>query len=134
VLLVARPAAAASVTVLMRVGVVVRIRVPGRIVRSIELRGLRVFRRGEIRTLVASVANRGNVSEELRGRLTIVLVRRGRVVARLRAAGRNELRPGTRGLFRARYAGRVRGVVRARVAVRLGGARRPLQRDYSIRL
>jgi hypothetical protein len=134
VLLVARPAAAASVTVRMRVGVVVRIRVPGRIVRSIELRGLRVVRHGEIRTLVASVANRGNVSEELRGRLTIVLVRRGRVVARLRAAGRNELRPGTRAVFRARYAGRVRGVVRARVAVRLGGARRPLQRDYSIRL
>jgi hypothetical protein len=134
VLLVARPVAAASVTVRMRLGVVVRMRVPGRIVRSLELRGLRVLRHRSDRTLLASVANRGNVSEELRGRITIVLVRGGHVVARLRAAGRRDLRPGMRAVFRARYAGRVRGVVRARVAVRIAGARRPLQREYSIRL
>jgi len=134
VLLVARPVAAARVTVRMRLGVVVRIRVSGRIVRSIELRGLRVLRSRNIRTLLASVANRGNVSEELHGRLTIVLIRRGRVVARLRAGGRRELRPGMRAVFRAHYTGGVRGLVRARVAVRVGDARRPLQREYSIRL
>jgi hypothetical protein len=134
VLLVARPVAAASVTMRMRLGVIVRIRVSGQIVRSIELRGLRVLRNRNFRTLLASVANRGNVSEEVRGRLTIVLIRRGRVVARLRAGGRRELRPGMRAVFRARYAGRVRGLVRARVAVRIGAARRPLQREYSIRL
>jgi hypothetical protein len=134
VLLVARPVPAARVAVRMRLGVVLRIRVPGRIVRSVELRGLRVLRQGGARILLASVANRGNVSEELRGRISIVLSRRGHVIARLHPAARSELRPGTRVVFRARYSGRVRGFVKARVAVRVGPAQRLLQREYAIRL
>jgi hypothetical protein len=134
VLFTARPVAATGVAVRMRLGVVVRVRVPGRIVRSIRLQSLGVRRDGKIRVLLASVANRGNVSEELRGRVTISLSRRGHAFARLRAPGRRELRPGTHTLFRARYAGRVRGFVTAVVTVRVGGASRALERRYRIRL
>jgi hypothetical protein len=134
VLLTARPVAAARVAVRMRLGVVVRVRVPGRIVRRVELQGLRVRRHGDARVLLASVANRGNVSEELRSRVTISLSRRGHAFARLHALARRELRPGTRAIFRARYAGRVRGVVTAIVSVRMARSPRALERGYRIRL
>lgn len=134
VLLTARPLVSTRVAVRMRLGVVVRVRVPGRIVRHLELQGLRVRRHGETRLLLASVANRGNVSEELGGRVTISLRRRGRLLARLPASGRRELRPGTHAVLKSRYAGRVRGAVRAVVTVRVGGANRPITRGYRIRL
>jgi hypothetical protein len=134
VLLVARPVAAARVVVRMRLGIVVRARVPGRIVRRVELQPLRVLHRGHARVLLTSVANRGNVSEEIRGRITISLIRSGHVLARLRVRALRELRPGTHAVFHARYVGRVRGLVTARVTVRVVGGRRPLERAYRIRL
>jgi hypothetical protein len=134
VLLVGRSTTAARVTVRMRLGIVVRVRVPGRIVRRLELRGLRVRRHGRVRVLLASVANRGNVSEEIFGPVTISLTRGGHALARLRVPARRELRPGTGALFRARYAGPVRGWVNARVTVRVRGAARSFERRYRIRL
>jgi hypothetical protein len=134
VLLTARPVVATRVAVRMRLGVDVRVRVPGRIVRSVELQSLRVRRHGAARVLLASVANRGNVSEALRGGVTIALIRRGHAFARLRAPARRELRPGGHAVFRARYAGRVRGFVTAVVTVRVAGASRALERGYRIRL
>jgi hypothetical protein len=134
VLLGARQAETTHVLVRLRLGVVVRVRVQGRIVRSLQLGRLNVARRGRARLLSASVANRGNVSEDLRNRATIALGRHGRVFARFRAAAPRELFPGTRAGLRARYRGRVRGIVRAVVTVRVGERRRPLRRSYAIRL
>jgi hypothetical protein len=134
VLLTARPVAAGRVTVRMRLGIVVRIRVPGRIVRGVKLQGVRVRRDGDVRVLLASVANRGNVSEKILGPITISLIRSGHVFARLHARARRELRPSTQAVFRARYTGRARGFVTAVVTVRVRGARRSLGRGYRIRL
>jgi hypothetical protein len=134
VLLTARPVTATRVVVRMRLGVVVRVRVAGRILRRVDLQGLRVLRRGGVRILLASVANRGNVSEEIRSRLAISLIRGGHAFARLRAPARRELRPGATAVFRARYAGRVRGLVTAVVTVRAGEGGRPIKRAYRIRL
>jgi hypothetical protein len=134
VLLTARPVIASRVFVRMRLGVIVRVRVAGRIVRRVELRSLRVRRQGVARVLLASVANRGNVSEELRGRVVIALSRRGRVLGRLRAAPRRELLPGTQTVFAARYAGRLRGSVTAVVTVSVRSRSHPFRRVYRIRL
>jgi hypothetical protein len=74
------------------------------------------------------------VSEKINRPVWISLIRGGRVFARLRAPARGELRPGVHAVFRARYAGPVRGRVTARVTVRVGGATRSLERRYRIRL
>jgi len=108
----------------MRLGVVVRERVPGRIVHRLRLGGIRVRRAGKGRVLALSLANRGNVTEELaRGRVVVTVLRRGRVVARLRPHGRPVL-PLARGSLRARYRGRVRGLATAVVSIRGTGTSR----------
>jgi hypothetical protein len=134
VLLVARPAGGSRVSVRIRLGVGVRVRVPGRIIRSVALRGVRVRRHGPTRDLLVSVANRGNVTERLDGRLTVTLARDGRVVSRLRLRGRRELYPGAHAAVPMRYLGRLRGPVTALVAVRVGGRLRVVERRYRIRL
>jgi len=132
--LVARPASRARVAVRVRVGVRLRVRVPGRIVRQVAVRGLRVRRHDPTRDLVVSVANRGNVTEQLGGRLTVTLVRGGRLVSRLRLRGTHELFPGAHGVVRMRYAGRARGLVTAHVRMLLRGGAVQVQRSYRIRL
>ena len=92
----------------MRVGVVVFVRVPGRIVHRLELRALRA--RGSV--LEAAIANRGNVVEHVRVRVS--LSRGGRVLARLGPVVRTLL-PHSRAIERFRYRGRVHGWVTARV-------------------
>jgi hypothetical protein len=134
ILFTARPEVTTRVAVRVRLGIVLRIRVSGRIVRGVAVRGLRVVRRGSVRVLLGSLSNRGNVSEDLRGRVTIALARSGRVLARLRADAPRELRPGAQAVFRARYAGGARGFVRAVVTARLAGAARTFRREYSLRL
>jgi len=117
VLLTARPPHGAGLAVRMRIGIVVVVRVPGAIVRRLEVRGLRVRRLGARRLLELSLANRGNVSERLeQGRVRVTLLRRGRLVARLRAPGR-EVLPRTAGVDEIRYRGRLRGWVTAVVEV-----------------
>ena len=134
VLLIARPLDRTQVAVRMRLGVGVRVRIPGRIFRHLELRGLRVrLHRGAL-VLLVSVANRGNVTEQLRGRMTVTLLRSGRVVSRLRPRGPRVLFPGAHAVLAMRYAGRVRGLVTAVVKVRFDGRLRPLERRYRIRL
>jgi hypothetical protein len=112
VLLTTRPVRGAAVAVRMRLGVRIVVRIPGRIVRRLELRGVGI-RRGGI--LDVSVANLGNVTERLR--LTVTLLRRGRRVAVLRAAAR-ELLPRTRALVGLRHPKRLRGRVTAIVELR----------------
>jgi hypothetical protein len=99
----------------MRLGVVVVVRVPGRIVRRLVPLSLHVRRAGRLRVFELLVANRGNVTQVLdRGCVTVTLRRRGRLLARLRPAPR-QLLPRTSGLVEARYAGRLRGRLVARV-------------------
>jgi hypothetical protein len=112
VLLATRRLAGAGVSIRMQVGIVVIVRVPGPIVRRLEVRGVHV--RGP-RRLDIVVRNGGNVVERIRGQtLRIVLRRRGRVLATLRPAPR-ELLPGARGLVEVRYPRGVRGRVAATV-------------------
>jgi hypothetical protein len=121
VLFTTRPARAARVAIRMRIGVVVFVRVAGRIVHRVELGALRVQRR----ILEAVVANRGNVVE--RTHVRIVFLRGGHVLERLRAVARTLL-PHSHGTVRLRYSGRLRGWVTARVEVGV------VRRGFHIRL
>jgi hypothetical protein len=121
VLLTTQPRQGAGVAIRMRIGVVVFVRVPGRIVHRLELGPVRV-RRG---VLEAALANRGNVVERASVRLS--LWRGGRLLVRFRSAGRTLL-PRSRAIERFRYRGRLRGVVTARVEA--GG----LRRRFTIRI
>ena len=85
VLFTTRPSRSAGVAIRMRVGVVVFVRVAGRIVHRVELGALRA----RLRALELVVTNRGNVVESARAR--ILLLRGGRVLARLSSAGRTLL-------------------------------------------
>ncbi|HSC93102.1 MAG TPA: hypothetical protein VLB86_15725 [Gaiellaceae bacterium] len=129
VLVVSRPVHGARVSVRMRLGVRVVVQVPGRIVRRLAIRAIHVRRARSGRFLDVAVANLGNVTESLaRRRLTVTLLARGRVAARLQAAPR-ELLPRTGGYATVHYRGRLRGPTVARV--RLHGAR---SRSFRIRL
>lgn len=134
VLLTTRPLRGGRVNVQVRLGVRIRMVVPGRIVRRLTLGGLRIHRRSGVRFMFVSVANRGNVTVQLRGRVTALLVRRGRHLARLSPTRRRALLPGARAVLTLRYNGRVRGVLTAVVRVRLGPGIRVVERRYRIRL
>jgi hypothetical protein len=118
VLVTGRPADRSRVAVRLRVGVRVRIRAPGRLVRRLAVEGLHVRRFKEKRMLLVSVANRGNVTEQLRRRLTVTLADHGRVISRLRLGRFWELYPGARAVVALPYAGRAHGLVTALVDVR----------------
>ena len=133
VLLRTRPLSGGRVNVQLRLGVRIRIVVPGRIVRHLAFGALRVHRRRDARFMFLSVANRGNVTVQLRGQVGASLVRRGRQLARLSPRSRSTLRPGARAVLALRYDGRVRGLVTAVVRIRLGSDIR-LERRYRIRL
>ncbi len=103
----------------MRVGIVVVVRAPGRIVHRLELRALRLVRgAARARILELLVLNRGNVTEELR-RVRASFERGGRV-ERSPAPPPRQLRPHTRGILRLVYRGSLRGAVAVRVAAALG--------------
>ena len=117
-LLASRPVVRGAVAVRVRLGVVVLLRVPGRVVHRLALTALR----GRGKTLELGVANRGNVAEALPGRrVTVTLWRRGRVVARLHPPG-GEVLPRARAILELKYRGRLRGPFDARVE--LGSIRR----------
>jgi hypothetical protein len=117
------------VHVKVRLGVRVRMVVPGRIVRRVTLGGLLVHKR----LMFVSIANRGNVTVQLRNRVTALLVRRGRHLARLKPHAQRSLRPGARTFLALRYNGRLRGALTAVVRIRLGSGIR-VERRYRIRL
>ena len=135
VLLTTRRRRDAGVAVRMRLGVVVDVRAPGRLVHALDLRGLRVRRSGRLRTLELLVVNRGNVTEQLRSNLvSLALWRAGRLLGRLRPEPR-QLLPRTRGLVVFRYRGRARGTVSARATLLPeGGGGSTVARTYRIRL
>ena len=107
---------------------------PGGSYEDWRVRFVRVRRHGSTRDLLVSVANGGNVTEQLGTRLTVTLVRSGRLLSRLRLRGSHELFPGSGAVFPLRYAGQARGVVTAVVRVRLGGQLRLIERRYRLRL
>ena len=121
VLFTTQPPRAAGVAIRMRIGVVVFVRVGGRIVHRLELGALRVRHR----VLELVVANRGNVVE--RTRVRIFLLRGSHVLARLGSDGRTLL-PHSQGIERLRCSARLRGWVTARVEM---GA---LRRTFRLRL
>jgi hypothetical protein len=122
-----------GLAVRVRMGVVVVVRAPGRVVHRFALGTLRSTGTRRGRVLELAVRNRGNVTEYLeRGRARISLERGGRRLATLGAEARS-LRPGTRGLLRflLRRA-RIIGPVSARVDLRTNAGR--LERLYRLRL
>jgi hypothetical protein len=127
-LLLARPLQHERITIRMRVGVRLRVRMPGRLERRIVVRGIRARRTGHGRQLLVALANAGNVTELLRGRVTVTLLRRGRLLSRLRFGGTRELVPGARAVVALPYRGGLRGAVDA--VVRAG----TVLRRYRLRL
>jgi hypothetical protein len=121
VLFTTRPPRGPGIAIRMRIGVVVLVRVAGRIVHRLELGALKVRHR----VLELVVANRGNVVERARAR--IVLLRGGHVLARLGPVGRVVL-PHSRAIERFRTSARVRGWVTARVELGV------LRRTFRLRL
>jgi hypothetical protein len=116
VLLTTRPARTAALAVRMRLGVIVVVRVAGRIVHRLDALRMRVRPRG----LELLVANRGNVTETVARRCVGVTVRRaGRVAARLHPIERRLL-PHTSGLVELPYRRSARGRVTVAVALAPG--------------
>nr|MDP9303200.1 hypothetical protein [Actinomycetota bacterium] len=134
VLLTAHPLRGGRVNVQVRLGVRVRMVVPGRIVRRVTLGGLRVHRRRDARFMFVSVANRGNVTVQLRGRVTALLLRHGQPLARLSPHAQRALIPGERAVLALRYSGRLGGLLTAVVRIRLGPGVRAVERRYRIHL
>jgi hypothetical protein len=132
VLLTTRPVRGDRIDVQARLGVRIRVRVPGRVVRRLILGGLRVRRAGTARSLLVSVANRGNVTIPLRGRISVSLFRRGKQRAQLEPRAPSVLRPRARTVVEVRYRGRLRGPVIAVVRVALGSD--TMGRRYRLRL
>lgn len=129
VLFSTRPELTRTVAVRMRVGVRVRVRVPGTIVHRVVVRNVRVRRVGQARVLDVGLANRGNVTEAIGpNRLVVSLLVRGRVHERVRT-GRRELLPGASAVLSGTYRGGRRGWTVVRVVVGRGAAR-----EFRVRL
>jgi hypothetical protein len=120
VVLATRPLDRGRVGVRMRLAVRVSVRAPGRVRRRVEIRALTVRRVGRSRLLEVRLANRGNVTEKLAGRVTVKLADRSALSVR---SPRRELLPGREGVVAAVYRGKARGVLRALVGVRGAGSR-----------
>jgi hypothetical protein len=132
VLLTTRPLGVRHVRVRLRVGVIVDLRVRGRIVRRLDARALTVRHSGALRLLELRLVNRGNVTEPLAGDgLRIALLRDGRQLVTLRPRSR-EVLPHSAGIAVFAYRGRLRGTVIARVELR-SPVRGPL-RSFRVRL
>jgi hypothetical protein len=134
VLLSTRPLGSARVAVRVRMGVVVVVRAPGRTVRRLELRRLRVTRRGSRRALDVVVANRGNVNESvMHARAVVTLRRRGGAVVTLAALGR-DVRPRTSGILEFPFRRLPHGPVTALVVIPGEPGRTAARRTYRLRL
>ena len=129
-----QPLNGGRVGIRLRLAVGLRVRVPGRITRFVDIRDVRARRSGQARLLLVSVVNRGNVTESLAGRVSLVLLRRGRVISRLRARERRDVFPGAHAVLALRYRGHATGLVTAVATVALGDGIRRTERRYRLRL
>lgn len=133
VLLTTRPVRRAAVVVRMRIGIVVVVRAPGRVVRRLELRGLHVRHVAGVRAVELGIVNRGNVTETLsRGRVRLTFRRGARRTTLLPEA--RDLRPGTRGVVLLRYRGALRGWVTASVWIGPSPGLAGMSRTYRVKL
>lgn len=133
VLLSTHPMRAARVAVRVRLGVVVVVRAPGKVVRRLEIRALRLVGLRRRRALELLVANRGNVTESVNGaRAVVVRPRTGRRLATVGAPGRY-VRPRTIGLL-AFPLPRIRGRVWVRIVIPAAAGRGALGRKFVLRL
>jgi hypothetical protein len=134
-LLTTHPSSSRGVAVRVRIGIVVTVRVPGKVRRRLVLEHVRLRRRGSERIVEIDLANRGNVTERLaRGWMVVTLMRHGRVLVRLSSAPR-DLLPFSRGRTTLVYRGAARGW--ARVLVEVGLPRRGAHaagRSFRLRL
>jgi hypothetical protein len=118
VLLTTRPLGVRHVRVRLRIGLVVVLRVRGRIVRRLDARSLTVRRDGALRLLELRIVNRGNVVERLRGDgLRVSLLVGGRRFETLQPRSQ-ELLPHSAGVAVFAYGGQFRGYAVARVQLR----------------
>ena len=107
----------ARVTIRTRIGVLVLVRVPGRIVRRVAIGRVRVARARRGRSIVVGAVNRGNIAERLLpGQVTVTLRRAGHVVAVARALPR-DLLPHTRGVLVVPLKAPLRGIFTAVVRI-----------------
>jgi len=133
VLLTTRPRRGSGVLVRMRIGIVVVVRAPGRIVRRLSLGPLRVRRERGSRILELDVRNRGNVTESLeRGDVGLTL-RRGSAEIRVRAEPR-DLRPRTGGIVQFRYRSALQGWATATARITGKPGRAVVFRTYRVKL
>ena len=133
VLLTTRPYRGGAVGVRMRIGLVVVVRAPGRVVRRLAVRALGVRRSRRGRTLELHVTNGGNVTERLgRGQVRLVLRRAG-VRARPRADVR-ELRPRTGGIVQIPYHGPLRGWVTVHAEIVSQPGRLAVRQAFRVKL
>lgn len=129
-LLTQHPVVRGGLAVRTRIGVVVSLRVPGRIVHRMLVNGVRIVGQNVRVTL----ANRGNVTELLSPKqVTVTLWRGRRLLARFHPAAR-ELLPGANGLLQFRYAGTIHGEAVARVAILDSGGRKPFETIFAAHL
>ena len=134
VLLTTRRRGHARIAVRMRLGVVVNIRIPGRIVHRLALRTAHVRHTGKLRVIEVLTANRGNVTEEIRvDRASLTLSRHGRPIARLRPEPR-QLLPRSRGLVLFRYRGPASGIVSGLVRLSPDAGDAAIYRVFRLRL
>lgn len=133
VLLSTRPRHRAGVAVRMRIGVVVVVRAPGRVIRRLALGPVHVVRHRRARVLEVLLVNRGNVTERLRRGSVRVTLLRGTTRQILRA-GVREIRPRTSGALQFRVRGTIRGWFTVRVDVSPEAARPVVVRTSRIRL
>jgi hypothetical protein len=115
VLLTTRSPSARGLPVRVRLGVVVVVRAPGKVVRRLAVVRIRARRSGRARVLALLLANRGNVTETVGGSCVVLWLHRRRILERLRAPERRIL-PHTSGLVELVYRGPARGRVLARIA------------------
>lgn len=133
VLLTTRPLRRVGIALRMRIGVVVVVRAPGRIVRRLVLGGLVVRRTHGSRILELSVVNRGNVTETLaRGRVRVSLLRGGHVTTV--PAEPRDLRPRTNGVVQFRYRGTLSGWTTARVQIAPVEGEPVVRRSFRVKL
>ena len=129
VVLATRARGAAGVGVRMQLGVVVTVRVPGRVVHRLEVRGVHT----RSRMLDVVLRNRGNVTESVGpSNVRVVLRRAGRVIGILRPR-RRELLPGTAGIVEVRRPRLRPGSFRAIVELR-GTAAHVARRSFRLRV
>lgn len=133
VLLTTRPRRSTAVAVRLRVGVVVVVRAPGRVVRRLVLGGLRVRRARGARVLEVRVVNRGNVTESLTRRRIQISLRRGGKRTALATEPR-DLRPRTNGVLAARYGARQRGWTTVRVEITAADGGPAVGRSFRVKL